>query len=116
MHRLTFIPFGYISLYYIYLYLSNANRYTTCIPIQRSRSPLIDQIGMQVMEIIIVFLIVTASVLGFLCLLVLEYQNSRAKKWHSIQNTHQMTLPTKIPQPESTPLEQPKPPEPARVA
>ena len=66
------------------------------------------------MEIVIGFLIVTSSVLGFLCLLVLEYQNSRVKKWQQIHHTHQTILPTS--QPEPPPKQQAKPPEPAQVA
>jgi len=67
------------------------------------------------MEIVILFLMTAAVVLGFLCLLIIEYQNVRSKHWRRIKTTHSMMFHPPTPAPKSTPIKHPEPREPAQV-
>ena len=68
------------------------------------------------MELLIIFLLTTAIVLGFLCLLVIEYQNTRSKYWSRVKTTHSMVFAPPMPSPKPAPVKQPEPREPAQVA
>ena len=61
--------------------------------------------GAYPMQILLIFLIISSSILGILCLLVLEYQNGRSRRWDRLWANQQQANFTSTPESPSSPSE-----------